>query len=71
MDLLDTAGLDCRKAISSEVSDFEDAVMAETALRAGMDAIVTRNGRDYASSSVPVYTPAELLTMLRSGEEKE
>ena len=70
LDLLDTAGLDCRKAISSEISDFEDAVMAETALRAGMDAIVTRNTRDYARSAVPVYTPAELMAMLEAYEEK-
>ena len=32
-DVLDTAGLDCRNAVLSPVSDFEDAVMIETALR--------------------------------------
>ena len=32
-DLLDTAGMDCRRAISSDISDFEDAVMVESALR--------------------------------------
>lgn len=42
-DILDTAGLDCRQAISSNVSDYEDAVMIETARRTGMDCIVTRN----------------------------
>lgn len=69
LDLLDTAGLDCRKAISSDVSDYEDAVMVETAIRTGMDAIVTRNTRDYARSAVPVYTTSELLMMLGSNEE--
>lgn len=69
LELLDTAGIDCREAISSDISDFEDAVMAETALRAGMDAIVTRNGRDYARSLVPVHTPAELVAMLESDRE--
>ena len=69
LDLLDTTGLDCRKAISSDVSDFEDAVMAETALRAGMDLIVTRNVRDYARSPVPVCTPSELLTALGANDE--
>ncbi len=44
--------------------------MAETAIRTGMDAIVTRNVRDYAKSTVPACTPAELLTMLESNEEK-
>ena len=70
LDLLDTAGLNCRKAISSDISDYEDAVMIETAIRTGMDAIVTRNARDYARSTVPVCTPAELLTMSESNEEK-
>lgn len=42
-DVLDTAGIDCRKAVLSPVSDFEDAVMVETALRSEVDCIVTRN----------------------------
>lgn len=69
LDLLDTAGIDCRKAISSDVSDYEDALMVETALRAGMDVIVTRNGRDYAKSPVRVCSPAELLADLKSEAE--
>ena len=68
-DLLDTAGMDCRKAIASDISDFEDAVMVESALRANMDCIVTRNKKDYARSSVPVYSPAELLALLETTEE--
>ena len=55
-DVLDTAGIDCRKALSSDISDFEDAVMTETALRANMDYIVTRNERDYIKSPVPDET---------------
>ena len=67
-DLLDTSGADCRRAISSQLSDYEDAVMAETALRSGMDCIVTRNQRDYKASPVPVYTPTEFLRLLPSEE---
>ena len=63
-DVLDTAGIDCRKALSSDISDFEDAVMTETALRTNMDYIVTRNERDYVKSPVPVCTPSELLKLL-------
>lgn len=40
--LLDTTSLDCRKAISSEISDYEDAIMVETAIRSEIDCIVTR-----------------------------
>ena len=65
-DLLDTAGIDCRKAISSEMADFEDAVMVETAKRIGADCIVTRNKKDYVQSGVSVYTPAEFLELLIS-----
>lgn len=62
-DLLDTAGIDCRKAISSGMSDFEDAVMAETALRCGMDCIVTKNIKDYGKPPVGIYQPAEFLNI--------
>lgn len=59
--LVDTVGTDCRYALSSEVSDYEDAVMIETAIRTQMDAIVTRNIKDYSKSALPVLTLEELL----------
>lgn len=62
--LLDTASLDCRKAISSEISDYEDAIMVETAIRSEMDCIVTRNVKDYAKSPVTVYEPNEFILLL-------
>ncbi len=63
-DLLDTEGMDCKHALSSSVSDYEDAVMIATASRSGMDYIVTRNIKDYVNSSVPVMTPAEFICMV-------
>ena len=60
-DILDTTQLDCRQALSSGVSDYEDAVMCETAKRCDVDCIVTRNQKDYAKSEVTVYSPAEFL----------
>lgn len=48
--LLDTAASDICGAMSAETSDFEDAVMIETAVRAGADCIVTRNTKDYGKS---------------------
>lgn len=62
--LLDTSASDIRNAITSELSDYEDAVMTETALRSGMKCIVTRNVKDYRKSPVPVYTPAEFIELL-------
>jgi len=60
-DLLDTAADDCRNALFSQVTDFEDAMMIETALREKIDCIVTRNIRDYKDSSIEVFTPQQFL----------
>ena len=70
-DLLDTAGMDCRRAVSSELTDYEDAMMVETALRCGVDCIVTRNLKDYEKSPVQVYSPSAFLARIEedSGEE--
>ena len=65
-DVLDTAGIDCRKAVLSPVSDFENAVMVETALRSEVDCIVTRNLRDFTKSPVPVYEPKAFLKLLET-----
>ena len=67
-DLLDSTGLDCRKAISSNMTDYEDAIMAETALRSKMDCIVTRNLKDYMHSPVPIYSPDDFLSLLSLAE---
>ena len=48
-------------AICSEVSDFEDNVMIETAVRSNMDCIITRNTKDYIKSPIPVYTPTQFV----------
>ncbi len=68
-DLLDTAGMDCRRAISSDITDFEDAVMMESAVRTGMDCIMTRNLKDYEKSVMPVYSPSGFLRALQPFDE--
>lgn len=62
--VLDTTGIDCQKAVMSDTTDFEDAVMIETAIRSNVDCIVTRNIKDYTSSTIKVYTPSEFLNEL-------
>ena len=69
--LLDTTALDIRKAISAEISDFEDAVMVETAVRSGADCIVTRNTKDYSKAPIPVYAPAEFIELLTETSEDQ
>lgn len=68
-EILDTCGIDCRKALTSDVSDYEDAVMIEAAVRAGIDCIVTRNLKDYARAPLPVYSPEQFLKLLHPDEE--
>lgn len=70
-DLLDTAAIDCRQALASEMSDYEDAVMASTAVRTEMDCIVTRNKKDYAKAQIMVYTPRELIQLLATEESTQ
>ena len=65
-DVLDTSGIDCRKAVPSPVSDFEDAVMIETALRSEVDCIVTWDTEDFSKSPVPVLSPKAFLEELQA-----
>ena len=64
VNMLDSKADDIYNAIPSLVSDFEDAVMIETAARSQMDCIVTRNKKDYAKSSVTVYSPEQFIEIL-------
>ena len=69
-DVADTFAADVRMAVSSETSDYEDAVMIETAKRIGADCIITRNTKDYSASEIPVFTPDEFLERL-GNEQKD
>lgn len=67
--IVDTSSLDIINALSSEVSDFEDAVIIESALRYGTDCIVTRNVKDYSKSSIPVFDLEEFISLLVNREK--
>lgn len=68
--ILDTSSSDCRKALPSEIGDYEDAVMVETAIRTEMDCIVTRNIKDYAKSPVKVCEPCMFLKLLEKDDKE-
>ena len=55
---------------SEKITDYEDAVMCETAERCEADLIVTRNEKDYRKSKVKVLSPGELVKFLEETEEK-
>ena len=66
--LLDTAAIDVQRALYSGISDYEDAVMAETGKRTGMDCLVTRNTKHYRNSPLPVYEPQDFLHLLEESD---
>jgi len=55
-----------QKAINSLITDYEDAVQHECAAAENLDAIVTRNTKDYINSSVKIYSPSEFLQFLQT-----
>ena len=60
----DTTKEDINNAVLSDISDYEDAVIAAAAERIHADAIVTRNSKDFRKSKVRVMEPYELLNEL-------
>jgi len=46
------------------LSDYEDAVQAVCALKAGADFIVTRNEKDFSGLSIPAWAPSRVLAIL-------
>ncbi len=64
LDVAPVTGAVLREAAESNMSDFEDAVVAASARRMQASAIVTRNERDFAKASISAYSPASLLVLL-------
>jgi len=51
-------------ALKSKFSDFEDAVIYQSASHAGAEAIVTRDIKGFKKSKLPIYSPTEMLIIL-------
>lgn len=52
------------RSLASEVPDYEDAVIAESARRVGASFIVTSDEKGFAGCGVSVKTPAEAASSL-------
>ena len=48
-------------SIASQFKDFEDAMQYYTALNAKAEIIITRNGKDFTASNLPVMTATEYI----------
>jgi predicted nucleic acid-binding protein len=54
-----------KQAIASDFLDFEDGLQYFSAMKVkDIKAIITRNSKDFKSSSIPVLTPAQFLLTL-------
>lgn len=60
-DMIDVSGSDCRIAIDSAMEDFEDAVIAASSQRNGIDMIITRNVADFKDSPIPAISPEDFV----------
>ena len=56
------------RALDIDFSDYEDAVIHEAARAIGATAIVTRDRRDFANSTIPALDPEELLAAIAASK---
>jgi len=54
------------KGLSSKFSDFKDALQYYCAIKMDCKILITRNGRDFKESEIPVLTPDEYLNIFRA-----
>ena len=60
-DIFDCTGQDGMNAHHSDMADYEDALIAESALRNGVDVILTYNVKDFENSPVAAQLPADFI----------
>jgi hypothetical protein len=51
-------------ALASRFKDYEDAAQHAVALAAGLEAIITRDPKDYRQAAIPIRTPEEFFATL-------
>lgn len=51
-------------SLSLNLKDFEDSIQLACATLNQLEAIITRDHQDFTESSIPVYTPMDLLAQL-------
>ena len=55
------------KGLNSSIKDFEDALQYFSATESDCEIIITRNGKDFKKSLLPVMTPDQFLKTLHFG----
>jgi predicted nucleic acid-binding protein len=59
--VLGISASDVQSALASEMTDYEDALLAYQAKRQKIACVVTRNEKDFAASPVPALSPQKFL----------
>jgi predicted nucleic acid-binding protein len=54
------------KGLSAKFSDFEDSLQYYCAIKMDCKTLITRNGKDFKESVIPVLSPDEYLNSLRT-----
>lgn len=57
-------GVVLNMAVKLGFSDFEDAVLCQSAITAGADGIITRDPKGFRKSPIPIYTPVDALALI-------
>ena len=52
------------EALGLDFTDYEDAVVYQSAIGVNADGIVTRNTIDYKKSKIAIYSPSELISVI-------
>ena len=68
MGMLAVSGDECLDALASAISDYEDAVIERSAVKAEMDCIITRNVKDYQDGMVKAMLPDDFIALMEDGE---
>jgi predicted nucleic acid-binding protein len=66
INIIDLETIFFKQVIASDFLDFEDGLQYFSAIKVkGIEAIITRNVKDFKTSVIPVLTPAQFLSATR------
>lgn len=64
-EICDLDELIIEKGLNSNFSDFEDSLQYFSALKSACSILITRNGKDFKESQIPVMTAEEYLMSIK------
>ena len=65
-ELIENTAQDAKNACCGAMNDYEDALIAYSAFRAGVDILITRNKKDFLHSPVVALDPSEFVSEFKS-----